>query len=132
MASKHEMGIKGLEVDPLMLIRKSRLRMAHINLYEWNPGNGRWYPINRRNIVFSKPATVQRMFFNAMLQDKIVQVKAKYSKPKLHVLSVDLPGISTIQTSQEPFRTMQEIMTVPRRPHVQTSLNMFSEGSRAL
>ena len=103
--------------------------MAHTNLYEWNPGNGRWYPINRHNIVLSTPATVQRIFFNAMLQSKTVHVKAKYSKPKLHVLSIDLPGISTIQTSQEPYRTMQEIMTVPRRPHVQTSLSMFLKGS---
>ena len=104
--------------------------MAHTNLYEWNPGNGKWYPINRRNIIFSKPATVQRVFFNAMLQDKTVYVEAKYSKPKLHVLSIDLPGISTIQTSPKPYRTMREIMTMPRRPHVQTELSLFLKGRK--
>ena len=105
--------------------------MAHRDLYEWNPGNGRWYPISRRNIVFPALATIQRVFFNAMLQNKTVQVKAKYSKPRLHVLSVDLPGISTFQIMPKPFRTMQGILAVPGRPHVQTSLSAFLKESRA-
>jgi len=103
--------------------------MTHNNLFEWNLGNGQWYPINRRNIVFRAPATVQRAFFNAMLQDKTVHVEAKYSKPPLHVLSIDLPGISTIQMSPNPYRTMQEIMTMPRRPHVQKDLSAFLKGA---
>jgi len=98
--------------------------MAHNNLFEWNPGNGHWYPINRRNIIFSKPASVQRVFFNAMLQGKTIKAKAKYSKPKLHVLSVDLTGISTIQRAPKPYRTMQETMNVLRRPYVQTELSV--------
>lgn len=103
--------------------------MAHTNLYEWDPGNGTWYPINRRNIVFSAPAAAKRVFFNAMLQNKTVYVEAKYSKPKLHVLSVDVPGVSTIQMAPKPFRTMQEIMNVSRRPHVQTELSVFLKGA---
>ena len=98
------------------------MRMTHNNLFEWNPGNGRWYPISRRNIVFRAPAIIQRVLFNTMLQNKTVQVKAKCAKPKLHVLSIDLPGISTIQTALKPFRTMQEIM------NVQTSLSVFLKG----
>jgi len=77
--------------------------MAHNNLFEWNPGNGHWYPISRRNIVFSFPASVQIAFFNAMLQGKTVNVKAKYSKPKLRVLSVDPTGISTIPDTAKTF-----------------------------
>jgi len=82
-----------------MLIRKSQLRMAHNNLFEWNLGNGRWYPINCRNIVFSVPATVQRVFFNAVFQGKTVKATATYSKPKLHVLSVDPAGMSPVPES---------------------------------
>jgi len=100
-----------------------------MNLYEWNPGNGQWYPISRRNIVFSPPATVKTVFFNAMIHGKTVYVEAQYSKPKLHVQSVDLPGISTIQTSPNPYRTMQEIMDVFRRSHIQTSLSTFLKGA---
>ena len=103
--------------------------MTHTNLYEWTPDNGQWYPISRRNIVFSAPVIVQRIFFNAMLQDKTVQVEAKYSKPQLHVLSIDLPGILTIQMSPNPYRTMQEIMDVLRRSHVQTELSAFLKGA---
>jgi len=77
--------------------------MAHNNLFEWNPGNGRWYPMSHHNIVFLFPASVQRVFFNAMFQGKTVEVKATYSKPKLHVLSVDPTGISTIPNTTETF-----------------------------
>jgi hypothetical protein len=77
--------------------------MAHTNLFEWDPGNGHWYPINCRNIVSSIPASVQRVFFNAVLQGKTVDVKAKYSKPKLHVLSIDPTGISPIPNTTKTF-----------------------------
>ena len=33
-------------------IRKNRSPQAHINLLEWNPGNGKWYPINERKLFF--------------------------------------------------------------------------------
>jgi hypothetical protein len=77
--------------------------MAHNNLFEWNPSNGHWYPINRRNIVFSFPASVQRAFFNAVLQGKTVDVKATYLKPKLHVLSIDPTGISPVPDTTKTF-----------------------------
>jgi hypothetical protein len=77
--------------------------MAHTNLFEWNPDNGRWYPINRHNIVFSIPTSVQRAFFNAVLQGKTVKATAKYSKPKLHVLSIDSTGISPIPNTTKTF-----------------------------
>jgi len=38
-----------------------------------------------------------------MLQGKTVNVKAKYSKPKLHVLSIDPTGISTIPNTTKTF-----------------------------
>jgi hypothetical protein len=95
--------------------------MAHNNLFEWNPGNGHWYPINRRNIVFSFPASVQRVFFNAVLQGKTVKATAKYSKPQLHILSIDLPGTPTIQTSRETT-------AIFRRLPMQTELSMFLKG----
>ena len=77
--------------------------MAHTNLFEWNLSNGRWYPISRRNIIFLIPASVQRVFFNALFQGKTVKATAKYSKPKLHVLSIDPTGISTIPDTTETF-----------------------------
>lgn len=77
--------------------------MAHTNLFEWNPGNGHWYPINCRNIVSSIPASVQRAFFNAILQGKTVKATATYSKPQLHVLSIDPTGISPVPDTTETF-----------------------------
>jgi hypothetical protein len=86
--------------------------MAHTNLFEWNPGNGRWYPINCRNIVFSFPASVQRVFFNAVLQGKTVKATAKYSKPKLHVLSIDQAGMSPIPDAAETFLPASCLLSV--------------------
>jgi len=44
-----------------------------------------------------------RAFFNAVLQGKTVNVKAKYSKPQLHVLSIDPTGMPPVPDTTETF-----------------------------
>ena len=81
-------------------------------LYEWNPGNGIWYPIHRRNILFDNKElrgserrilnNKVRKFFNRLLRGETVEASGFYSKGKLTILS--LSPISVPVDSRVPKR----------------------------
>ena len=74
-------------------------------LYEWNPGNGAWYPVHRRNIIFGcgvLHGSERRIFngrigefFNKLLKGETLEVAAVYSKPALTILSLSPISVST-------------------------------------
>jgi len=45
-----------------VLLRKCLRRMAHNGLLEWNGGNGKWYPINSKNVKPQPDLTVEDPF----------------------------------------------------------------------
>jgi hypothetical protein len=45
-----------------VLVRKCTRRMAHNGLLEWNGGNGKWYPINRDNILVEPDSSSEDPF----------------------------------------------------------------------
>jgi hypothetical protein len=71
-------------------IRKRSSPAAHRDLLEWNPGNGKWYPINRRNLTFAdahgyEAKTAIRHFFTALLQGLTVLAEGCYRKPQKQI-----------------------------------------------
>lgn len=79
-----------------IMLRKDRsVWNYHKAVYEWNPINGIWYRIHRRNLVFHDiPPHVQRDVFNAMFGNQIIKCVADYSRPQLHIHSVSLSPAS--------------------------------------
>ena len=74
-----------------MHLRKMQGWARFTEVYEWSPRRGRWYPINRRNIVLSMiPLDTQRAIFNAMLGGETIDIEAQYLKPKLSIRAVDM------------------------------------------
>ena len=52
------------------------------DLCEWNPGNGKWYPIHRTNMQIKGPPQGQCNLFNALLVGLIVGIKGSYDRTK--------------------------------------------------
>ena len=72
-----------------MMIRKAMDAWSNYkDLYQWNPGNNKWYSINRRNMTFfGVSLDEQRELFNRLLGGETIDVEAHYSKPELYITS---------------------------------------------
>jgi hypothetical protein len=71
-------------------IRKSSSPTAHNDLFEWSARNGKWYPINRRNITFSErygyeAKNMIRSFFTALLHGLTVTAEGCYRKTEKQI-----------------------------------------------
>ena len=65
-----------------MMIRIKKGRSLSSSVCEWNPGNGKWYPVSRDNMEIEGPLTEQSNLFNALLAGLIVTIKGSYDRAK--------------------------------------------------
>lgn len=70
-------------------IRKGKGATISSELYEWTPGNKRWYWISRKNMEIVGSFAQQRCFFNALLAGLVAVVRGAYNR-KLKSLALEL------------------------------------------
>jgi len=63
-----------------MLIRIKKGRSLSSSVCEWNPGNGRWYPVSRDNMEIEGDLKLQSNLMNALLAGCVAKIRGSYSR----------------------------------------------------
>lgn len=63
-----------------MMIRIKKGRSLSSSMCEWNPGNGKWYPVSRDHMEIEGDLKDQSNLMNALLAGLVAVIRGRYSR----------------------------------------------------